>query len=113
KKKPAAKNWFARNPAATKEKPLLFKLQPQAQSALVEKQTVMKNAAAPFAFACTSLTGEMVRNTDDRFKGKALAVDIMGTWCHNCMDESPVLDELYRQYRKDGFEVVGLSFEIK
>jgi thiol-disulfide isomerase/thioredoxin len=73
----------------------------------------MKNPNRPFAFACTSLTGETVRNTDERFKGKALAADIMGTWCHNCMDESPVLQELYKQYQKDGFEVVGLSFEIK
>jgi hypothetical protein len=28
------------------------------------------------------------------------------------MDESPVLQELHTQYGKDGFEVVGLSFEI-
>jgi thiol-disulfide isomerase/thioredoxin len=111
--KPDGNYWFGRYHAAQNDKPLLFKLRPQAQSALAEKQTVMKNAAAPFAFACTSLTGETVRNTDDRFKGKALAVDIMGTWCHNCMDESPVLEELHEQYGKDGFEVVGLSFEIK
>ena len=75
--------------------------------------TRTKNPDSPFGFACTSLTGETIRNTDERFRGKALAVDIMGTWCHNCMDESPVLEELYKEYRKDGFEVVGLSFEIK
>lgn len=78
-----------------------------------EKQTAIKDRNKPFSFACSSLSGETVRNTDERFKGKALAVDIMGTWCHNCMDESPVLQDLRNQYGKDGFEVVGLSFEVK
>ena len=107
-------NWTGKYHAAHNDKPLPFKLQPRTDSESEEgKQVRMKNPDSPFAFACTSLTGETVRNTDERFKGKALAVDIMGTWCHNCMDESPVLEELYQQYRKVGFEVVGLSFEIK
>ena len=107
-------SWGGRFHAVFNDKPRPFRLQPRADSALAEGQQVrMKNPDRPFAFACTSLTGETVRNTDERFKGKALAVDIMGTWCHNCMDESPVLEELYKQYRKDGFELVGLSFEIK
>ncbi len=76
------------------------------------KQTSLKNPAQPFAFECKSLSGETVRNTDAQFKGKALAIDIMGTWCHNCMDESPVLQELQDRYASQGFEVVGLSFEI-
>src|SRR5205814_7269439 len=75
-------------------------------------KTAMKDAKAEFAFSCTSLSGETVRNTDERFKGKALIVDIMGTWCHNCLDEAPVLQELEQQFGKNGFEVVGLSFEI-
>ena len=107
-------DWSGMVHAVHLDKPLSFKLQPRNDSAAAGGEQVrMKNPNAPFAFACTSLTGETIRNTDERFKGKALAVDIMGTWCHNCMDESPVLEELYKQYGKDGFEVVGLSFEIK
>lgn len=109
-----AENWTGIYYAAHNDKARPFKLRPRADAAPAEGQEVrMKNPDNPFAFACTSLTGETVRNTEERFKGKALAVDIMGTWCHNCMDESPVLEELYQQYRKVGFEVVGLSFEIK
>ena len=112
--KRVGESWTGKFHAAHNDKPQPFKLQPRTDSASAEpKQVRMKNPNDPFAFACTSLMGETVRNTDERFKGKALAVDIMGTWCHNCMDESPVLEDLYKQYRKDGFEVVGLSFEIK
>jgi thiol-disulfide isomerase/thioredoxin len=106
-------NWSGTFHAAHNDKPKPFKLQLGEWSTAEGKEVAMKNANSPFAFECTALTGETMRHTDDRFKGKALAVDIMGTWCHNCMDESPVLQELYTQYGKDGFEVVGLSFEIK
>jgi thiol-disulfide isomerase/thioredoxin len=106
-------NWSGTFHAAHNDKPKPFTLQMGEWSAAEGKEAAMKKAKNPFAFECTALTGETVRHTDDRFKGKALAVDIMGTWCHNCMDESPVLQELYTQYGKDGFEVVGLSFEIK
>ncbi len=111
--KPTGTSWSGRFHAASTDKPRGFVLRNDlTTSAEAAKQTTMKNPSAPFAFECTSLSGETVRNTDERFKGKALAVDIMGTWCHNCMDESPVLQELHTQYGKDGFEVVGLSFEI-
>jgi len=108
--------WSGKFHAASNDKPLAFRLKPATNpepAMPTTKQTAMKNPESSFAFACISSSGDTVRNTDDRFKGKALAVDIMGTWCHNCMDESPVLQELHEKYGKDGFEVVGLSFEIK
>ena len=112
--KPDGAEWSGRFHAASNDKPRAFFLKSSvAAEPSSAKEPAMKNPNSPFAFACTSLEGETVRNTDDRFKGKALAVDIMGTWCHNCMDESPVLEQLRKQYGPDGFEVVGLSFEIK
>ena len=105
--------WEGKFHAASNEKTRAFQLQRPKDVVAAGRQTTMKNPNATFAFACTSLTGQMVRHTDDRFKGKALAVDIMGTWCHNCMDESPVLEKLYQEYAKDGFEIVGLSFEVQ
>jgi thiol-disulfide isomerase/thioredoxin len=111
--KPTGATWSGTFHAAANDKPRPFTLQPRDSPLSQGRQTTMKDANSPFIYACTSLNGETVRNTDERFKGKAIAVDIMGTWCHNCMDESPVLEEIYKQYGKDGFEVVGLSFEIK
>jgi thiol-disulfide isomerase/thioredoxin len=101
--------------AAANDKPQDLLLRPKADLnvALPEsKQAAMKDPNAEFAFSGVSLDGQTVRNTDERFKGKALIVDIMGTWCHNCLDEAPILEQLQRQYGKNGLEVVGLSFEI-
>jgi len=75
-------------------------------------ETSIKNTRVPFAFSGLTADGDRLTNKSERFKGKALIVDIMGTWCHNCMDEAPVLQQLYSECRDKGLEVVGLSFEI-
>jgi thiol-disulfide isomerase/thioredoxin len=72
----------------------------------------MKNPETSFRFEGVSASGETLHSSDDRFKGRPLIVDIMGTWCHNCIDESPLLQELHAKYGKDGLQVVGISFEI-
>jgi thiol-disulfide isomerase/thioredoxin len=38
-------------------------------------------------------------------------VGIGGSWCPNCQDEAPFLEQLYRKYHSRGLEIVELSFE--
>jgi thiol-disulfide isomerase/thioredoxin len=112
---PESGAWSGKFYAASNAKPKPLILQPRADLNVpvpAAMRTVMKNPKSEFAFSGISLSGETVRNTDDRFKGKALVIDIMGTWCHNCLDEAPLLQKLQQQFGKDGLEVVGLSFEI-
>jgi thiol-disulfide isomerase/thioredoxin len=101
--------------AASNDKPQDLVLRPRADLNIQipeRQQTAMKDAGAGYAFSGVSLDGQTVRSTDERFKGKALIVDIMGTWCHNCLDEAPLLAQLQREHGKDGLEIVGLAFEI-
>ena len=65
----------------------------------------------PFAFAFPDLTGKTVSNTDPDLVGRVLVVEVMGTWCPNCMDEAKLLNEFQQKYRADGLRVVGLGFE--
>jgi thiol-disulfide isomerase/thioredoxin len=112
---PQSGTWIGSIYAASESRPHPFVLQPRAdQSAETAgtKRTTLKNPGRPFEFSCTSPAGETVRDSDQRFKGKALIADIMGTWCHNCLDEAPVLQKLQEKFGNDGLEVVGLSFEI-
>lgn len=76
------------------------------------RRTRMRNPSAPFVFAGITADGDSIRSSDPRFKGKALIVDIMGTWCHNCLDEAPLLEQLYKEYKDKGLEIIGLSFEV-
>lgn len=65
----------------------------------------------PFQFFAKDLEGRPVTLADERFKGKAVLITVMGSWCPNCHDEAPFLAELYRKYWPNGFEVVALAFE--
>jgi peroxiredoxin len=73
--------------------------------------TTVQDPNAPFAFSFPDLSGKLVSNTDDRFRGKVVVVAISGSWCPNCHDEAPFLQALYNKYKDQGLEVVALSFE--
>ena len=73
--------------------------------------TSVRNSAEPFQFRFPDLDGHMVSNTDARFRGKVVLVEISGSWCPNCHDEAPFLVSLYRKYHEQGLEIVTLSFE--
>lgn len=49
---------------------------------------------------------------DERFAGKARLVQLFGTWCPNCNDETRYLRELDQRYRERGLSIVGLAFEL-
>jgi thiol-disulfide isomerase/thioredoxin len=76
-----------------------------------DHHTSVKNSSEPFRFSFPDLNGKIVSNTDARFQGKVVLVNVTGSWCPNCHDEAPFLAELYRKYRNQGLEVVALSFE--
>jgi thiol-disulfide isomerase/thioredoxin len=76
------------------------------------KRTTVIEPRKPFSFSGVTVMGDTITNLDSRFKGKALIIDVMGTWCHNCMDGTPVLQKLYSELSSQGLEVMGLSFEI-
>jgi thiol-disulfide isomerase/thioredoxin len=73
--------------------------------------TSVKDPSQPLRFSASDLSGKTVTESDPRFKGKVVLVNVMGSWCPNCHDEAPFLQELYRTYRKRGLEIVALSFE--
>jgi peroxiredoxin len=75
------------------------------------QHTTMKDADAKLPFRFPDLDGQTVSSSDARFRGKVILVAIGGSWCPNCHDEAPYLEELYRKYHRAGLEVVGLSFE--
>lgn len=55
--------------------------------------------------------GNLVSLDDEEYMGKAIIIQIMGTWCPNCMDETVFLAELYEKYQNQGLEILGLAYE--
>ncbi|WP_020533634.1 peroxiredoxin family protein [Flexithrix dorotheae] len=73
--------------------------------------TFLKEGYDELAFEFPNLEGEIVSLTDDRYKDKVVVVQLMGSWCPNCMDETIFLSSFYDKYKSQGFEVIGLAYE--
>jgi thiol-disulfide isomerase/thioredoxin len=59
-----------------------------------------------------ALDGSRVSLADPRFAGKAVILQLFGSWCPNCNDEAEYLRELDQRYRRKGLSIIGLGFEI-
>lgn len=55
--------------------------------------------------------GNMVSLDDERFKNKVVLIQLFGTWCPNCLDESKYYTEFYNNHKNEDLEIVGLAFE--
>jgi thiol-disulfide isomerase/thioredoxin len=73
--------------------------------------TYLKPGAKKMDFTFTDLDGKKVSLSDARFKNKVVILQIMGSWCPNCMDETAYLVNFYKKYHPKGVEVVGLAYE--
>lgn len=73
--------------------------------------TFMKNNE-PFHFDFNDLNGNSYTFPNDQMKNKVLIIQLMGTWCPNCLDESYLLNEFYNKYHDSGLEIISICFEI-
>ncbi|WP_400191667.1 peroxiredoxin family protein [Hymenobacter sp. B81] len=55
--------------------------------------------------------GGSISPTDPKYKGKVVVVQILGSWCPNCMDETNFLAPWYEQNKQRGVEIIGLGYE--
>ncbi|MAB81412.1 MAG: hypothetical protein CMJ89_18895 [Planctomycetes bacterium] len=56
--------------------------------------------------------GKMRSLAEPAFDGQAYLVQVFGSWCPNCHDESRYLVELDQRYRERGLSILGLAFEL-
>ncbi len=73
--------------------------------------TYLKKGYDTFEFNFPNAKGEQVSLKDSRFKDKVVIVQVMGTWCPNCMDETKYYVDFYNQNKEKDVEIVALAFE--
>ena len=73
--------------------------------------TFLKEGYDKIEFEFPDTEGNSVSLSDDQFKDKVIVLQIMGSWCPNCLDESRFLAEYYDSLNNSNFEIIGLAFE--
>jgi peroxiredoxin len=71
----------------------------------------LKEGEERLNFRFPDLDSNIVSINDDRYRNKVVVIQIMGSWCPNCMDETAFLSDYYKKNRHRGVEVIGLAYE--
>ena len=59
-------------------------------------------------FTLEDLSGKRLSLKD--FRGKIVFLNFWATWCVPCREEMPMMERLYREFRDQGLQVVGVNF---
>jgi thiol-disulfide isomerase/thioredoxin len=78
-----------------------------------ESLTYLKKGYDKLEFTFPDITGKPVSLQDEQFRNKVVIVQILGTWCPNCVDETSFLANWYRANKQRGVEIIGLAYEQK
>ncbi len=63
------------------------------------------------AFSLPNSKGDLISPEDSVYQGKIKLIQIMGTWCPNCMDESQFLIDFITSEEPGDIEVISIAFE--
>lgn len=63
-------------------------------------------------FSLNNLNGETFNFPNQSYNNKVVIIQIMGTWCPNCLDETMYYKSLYDKYHKDGLEIISVCYEV-
>lgn len=75
--------------------------------------TYMKEGYDKFEIKFPNPSGDLVELADRKYRNKVVVVQILGSWCPNCMDETKFYVDWIRKNPNSEVEFIGLAFERK
>lgn len=85
--------------------------QPDAKLPDADNLTFLKDGYESIDFTFKDLKFNNVSLGDEKYKNKVILIQIMGSWCPNCIDESTFITEFYNKSDKSKLDVIGLCYE--
>jgi len=74
--------------------------------------TIMNESASnKFKFSFKDSRGVLVSDSDSIFDNKVVVIQIMGTWCPNCLDETVFISDFIKENSYKDLRFVSLAFE--
>lgn len=95
----------------TLERAWQAKLNPSFQLENADELTTIKDDSKKINFTFPNTENKEISLNDVQYKNKVVVLQILGTWCHNCLDETAFLSDFYEKNKNRNFEIIGLSFE--
>ncbi|MEM6767120.1 MAG: TlpA disulfide reductase family protein [Bacteroidota bacterium] len=93
------------------EEPWIGKLNEEFELRDPNVLTYLKPGYEKISFSFPDLDSNMVSLEDPVFQGKVVVVQIMGSWCPNCMDETKLFAKYHEKFHEQGLEIVALAYE--
>lgn len=73
--------------------------------------TSLKVKNQKFDFSFENTLGKLISIDDEFYDGKSMVVQLMGSWCSNCLDESKFYVDYMNKNELKDIEFVALAFE--
>lgn len=87
------------------------KFNPNAKLKDANALTFLKPGYDRFDFSFENAAGKTISLKDARYQNKVKIIQIMGTWCPNCRDETAFLVDYLKEHPDQEVEVIALAFE--
>ena len=71
----------------------------------------LRDGYSKLDFVFNDIDSNKISISDERFRDKVVIIQIMGSWCPNCLDETKFLSDYYNQNQGRGIEIVSLAYE--
>lgn len=77
-----------------------------------QQMTKLESEDGRFDFRFRDLDGKLFDSRRSQFfDNKVVAIQIMGSWCPNCMDETRYFTRLKEKFGNEGFDLLAITFE--
>ncbi len=93
------------------KEPFLAKRNKDFELVSADSLTFIKEGYERFTFKFPNSEGTQISLDDASYKNKVVLVQIMGTWCPNCLDETKFYLDYMKHHTTEDLEVVALAFE--
>ena len=75
--------------------------------------TFLKEGFDKIEFTFPDLNEKPVSLNNKKYQNKVIILQLFGTWCPNCMDETNFYSKWYNENKHRGVEIIGLAYEAK
>lgn len=76
-----------------------------------ESLTYLKEGYEGVEFSFPDMEGNPLSFPNEKYEGKVVILQIFGSWCPNCMDETKFYVDWYNRHSNEPVEIIGLAYE--